>query len=54
MRFLTFIFVLIVFIRTVSYGLFEIKNEDNKIGGIAVIAVAFAGLIFPNVFLWFR
>ena len=52
MRFITFLFVLYVFINTMSYGIFEIKNNQNKKGGIAVIFTAISALILPNIFLW--
>jgi len=32
---------LYVFIKTVSYGIYEIKNNNNKIGGILVIVIRY-------------
>ena len=54
MKILTIIFTICVFIRTVSYAMFEIKTQKNKIGGTAVIVVAVISLVLPNIFIWVR
>ena len=54
MKFLVLILSVIIFIKTTSYGLYELKENNNKIGGITVIAIAAISLIFPNIVIYFR
>lgn len=42
-----------VFTKTLSYGVFELK-QHNKAGGILVIILAFFALIFPNIVFWWK
>lgn len=52
MKFL-FTFILIIgFLKSIYYGLFEIKEKENKSGGIAVIVIAILGLILPTALLF--
>lgn len=53
MKILVAVLSLIIFIKTVSYGVYELK-EENKYGGIAVIVVATIALILPNVMVYIR
>lgn len=47
MKFL-FTFILIIsFIKSFYYGMYEIKEKENKSGGIAIICLAILGLILP-------
>ena len=39
-----------VFLKTLSYGLFEKKN--NKIAGTIIIIISAISLIFPNLIIW--
>lgn len=41
------------FIKTISYGLFELQKNNNKNGGILVIVVAIIGILFSNISIWF-
>lgn len=41
MRFILFLITLYIFIKTVLYGIFEIKKEQNIYGGSAVILVRY-------------
>ena len=51
----TFIIVTIfVLIKTISYGLYEIKTQNNKSGGIAVICFAIVVVIFTNIISFLR
>lgn len=43
---------ILFFIRTISYGIFEIKKNNNTLGGIVVFIIALIGLIFPNILIW--
>jgi len=53
MKFLILILSIIIFIKTTSYGLYELKN-NNKIGGIVVITLAMFSLILPNAIVYIR
>lgn len=53
MKLLVLILSIIIFIKTTSYGLYELR-ENNKTGGIAVIAIASLALVLPNVVVYFR
>lgn len=54
MSFLICVLTIWICIKTVSYGLFEIKTNHNKIGGVAVIILGFISVIFPNVMLYIK
>ena len=41
-----------VFIKTLSYGIFEIRKNSNTIGGIITIVIAVTALIFPNIMVF--
>ena len=43
---------ILAFIRTISYGFFEIKKNNNTFGGIVVFIIALIGLVFPNIIIW--
>lgn len=51
-----FIVVLIlsiwIFVRTLSYGVYEIKQNSNMLGGIATIVIAVLSLICPNLIMY--
>lgn len=47
-----FILSLWIFVKTVSYGVFEIKQNSNTIGGILTIVFAVITLIFPNLIIY--
>lgn len=52
MKILVLILSLIVFIKTLSYGIFELK-EKNKLGGTCVIIVSIISLVLPNLIVYF-
>lgn len=54
MKFLVIVLSIIIFIKTTSYGLYELKENNNRTGGITVIAIATLALILPNVVVYFR
>lgn len=54
MNVIIFILTLWIFIKTFSYGLFEIKSNNNKIGGTVVIILGFVSVIFPNLVLYIK
>ena len=43
-----FLIFLIIFIQTVSYGIYEIKNQNNASGGIVLICISFIIFILSN------
>lgn len=53
-----YIFILIlslfVFIKTTSYGIYEIKKNSNIIAGITTIIFAIISLILPNIIIYFN
>lgn len=53
MRILVIILSIIIFIKTLSYGMYELKKE-NKVGGITVIVISIVSLILPNVMVYIR
>lgn len=42
-----------IFIRTLTYGIYEIKQNSNTIGGITTIVFATLSLILPNIIVYF-
>lgn len=53
MKFLVIILSIIIFLKTLSYGVYEIK-EKNKSGGITVIVLAVFALILPYLMVCLR
>lgn len=45
-------FTIYVLIYSVSYGIYEIKQEKNSFGGYFVIAFTFLSVIFSNIMVW--
>ena len=43
-----------ILFKAISYGFYEFKNENNKYGGIAVIAFSLLVTIFVNLVIWIR
>lgn len=39
MYFFLILIAIYILVKTISYGIFEIKNNNNKIGGILVIVI---------------
>lgn len=53
MKFLVIILSIIIFLKTLSYGIYEIK-EKNKSGGITVIVFSVFALILPYLMVYLR
>lgn len=47
-RFLFFIFSVFVLLKSIFYALYEIKTENNKLGGVALICFTVIVLIFAG------
>lgn len=45
---------IIIFLKAVFYAIYEIKNEKNKNGGIAVISFSLLVTVFVNIVIWVR
>lgn len=48
------LFSLYSLIYSTSYGINEIKNEQNKYGGTVVILSTIFSVIFANIVIWLR
>ena len=46
------IFTIYVLINSSSYGFYEINSENNKTGGITIIAFTIFSVIFSNMMVW--
>ncbi len=53
MQILVIILTIIVFTKTLSYGIYEL-NVNNKLGGITVIAFAVISLVVPNLTVYIK
>lgn len=51
---LIFLFSLFIFFKTISYGLYEIKTNNNKFGGIIIIIISIVILFLPSYMLYIR
>lgn len=52
-----FIFIFastIIMLKAIAYGLYEINNEKNKHGGIAIISFSVLVTLFVNIVVWIR
>lgn len=53
-NFLFFIFSIFVLLKSVFYALYEIKSQDNKSGGVAVIVFSVIVLVVANVVVFLK
>ena len=54
MQFIIMVLSIIVGIKTVSYGIFEINKNNNKFGGSFVIILAIIATFFPNIIVYLK
>ncbi len=54
MKILLFLLTLFIFIKTLYYGIYEMKQNNNKTSGILIIALSIICLIVPNVLIDFN
>ena len=52
MKLIAFVFIIYAFIKSMYYGIFEIKEKQNKPGGYTTIFLAILGLILPAIILF--
>ncbi len=43
-----------VLLRTISYGIYEIKEKENKCGGTTVIVFSVLVIIYSNIMMFLR
>lgn len=43
-----------ILLRTISYGIYEINEKENKSGGITVIVFSILVVIFSNIMMFTR
>ena len=48
MPYLALILLFVVFFKSLSYGIFEIKQKQNKPGGVTVLLLAILRTYFPK------
>ena len=53
MQILVIILTIIVFTKTLSYGIYEL-NTNNKLGGFTVIVFSVISLIAPNLIVYIK
>lgn len=46
------IFTIYVLIKSISYGLYEINEQKNKIGGRIVILFTIFSVVFSYIIVW--
>ena len=54
LKVLVTILSIIIFIKTIAYGFYEIKKRSNKSGGITVIVIAIATFTFSNLVVFIK
>lgn len=45
---------LFVFLKTLYYGIYEFKENSNKVAGVSIILLSFICLIVPNILVHLR
>lgn len=53
-HFLFLVFSVFVLLKAVFYALYEIKTQNNKTGGIAVICFTIVVLVFSNIVVFLK
>lgn len=54
MRIVIALLSLFVFLKTLYYGIYEFKQNQNKVAGISIIVLAVVCLIVPNILVDLR
>lgn len=54
MKIFIVILSIMIFMKTFSYGLYELKNYKNKIAGITLFIFSILSLISSNLIVFFR
>ena len=51
MKFLIVLYLIFIFFKTWFYGIFEMKENNNKTAAIAIFALTICGFVFPTIIL---
>lgn len=54
MKILLFILIIFALIKTVSYGIFELKENKNKFAALIVISLAIISCILTSIMVYIR
>lgn len=54
MKILMALLSLFVFLKTLYYGVYEFKENSNKVAGVSIILLSFVCLIVPNILVHLR
>lgn len=54
MRIVIAVISIFIFLKTLFYGIYEWKEQNNKCGSIVIILIAIISLILPNVLVNLR
>lgn len=49
-----FLFSIFIFLKTIFYGMYEIKNNNNKLGGFIIIIISIIVLFLPSYMVYIR
>lgn len=52
MKFISLFFVVYLFLKSFNYGLFELNEKKNFIGGFFIITLSFITLVFSLILLF--
>lgn len=52
MKIFVLILSIIILIKTISYGIYELKTNSNIIAGITIIIIAVISSILPNIVIY--
>ena len=53
-RTLYIIFSIYLLVRSISYSIYEYKNEENKYGSICFLLLVIFTIIFSNIYVFFN
>lgn len=53
-HFLFLIFTIFILIKNVYYAIYEVKSQNNKVGGISFICFSILVIIFANIVVFLK
>lgn len=48
------VITIFILLKVIGYAIYEIKELNNKVGGITIISFSFLVTIFDNVMMWIK
>lgn len=54
MKFVLYILITFTFIKTISYGLFELHENKNKPGAITIFGIALGSCVLTSIMIYIR